>query len=61
VLALMRQLGLTCQIRQRRYASYQGKTGVIADNLPNRDLTAGAPDQKWVTDLTEFRIGEFRG
>ncbi|MGW8816408.1 IS3 family transposase [Gordonia terrae] len=57
VLALMRQLGLTCQVRRRRYVSYQGQTGVIADNLLNRDFTAEAPNQKWATDVTEFRIG----
>jgi putative transposase len=59
VLKLMRRLGLSCQVRRkRRYVSYQGHTGQVAANLLERDFTAGAPNQKWVTDVTEFRIGD---
>jgi putative transposase len=59
VLKLMRQLGLVCQVRRRRrYNSYQGEVGKTAPNLLERDFTADAPNQKWVTDVTEFRIGE---
>lgn len=59
VLKLMRRLGLICQVRRkRRYVSYQGETGQVAANLLDRDFTAGAPNQKWVTDVTEFRIGD---
>lgn len=32
--------------------------GRIAPNLFARDFTATAPTQKWVTDVTEFLIGE---
>ena len=57
VLKLMRELGLVCLIRRRRrYVSYQGDVGRIADNVLNREFTATAPNQKWVTDVTEFRI-----
>lgn len=56
---LMRELGLVCQVRRRkRYSSYQGEVGKIAPNELNRDFTATAPNQKWVTDITEFRLGE---
>jgi putative transposase len=59
VLKLMRQLQLICQVRRKkRYVSYQGETGQVAANLLDRDFTAGAPNQKWVTDVTEFRIGD---
>lgn len=59
VLKLMRQLGLVCQVRRkRRYNSYRGEIGKIAPNLLDRDFTADAPNRKWVTDVTEFRIGE---
>lgn len=55
---LMRHLGLVCVIRRRRYVSYRGEVGMIAPNLLNRDFCARAPNQTWVTDVTEFRVGE---
>jgi putative transposase len=58
VLKLMRELGLFCRIRQRRYNSYKGKEGLIAPNPLNRQFTADAPNEKWVTDVTEFQIGD---
>ncbi|WP_077738808.1 IS3 family transposase [Mycolicibacterium boenickei] len=59
VLAVMRELALICRVRRRRrYNSYTGEAGQIAENLLNRDFSASAPNQKWVTDVTEFRIGE---
>jgi putative transposase len=59
VLKLMRALGLICKVRRRRsYSSFKGEVGAIADNVLNRDFTATAPNQKWVTDVTEFRVGD---
>lgn len=59
VLKLMRQLGLRCPSRRRRrYVSFQGEVGNTAPNLLERQFTADAPNQKWVTDVTEFRIGD---
>lgn len=59
VRTLMRRLGLVCQVRRRKpYRSYGGEVGKSAPNLLNRNFTASAPNQKWVTDVTEFRIGE---
>ncbi len=61
VLKLMRILGLRCQIRRRkRYDSFKGEVGKIAPNLLQRDFTTTGPNQKWVTDVTEFRVGEQR-
>lgn len=58
VLALMRQLGLVCRVRRRRgYRSYRGTVGQVAPNRLNRDFTAQTPNQKWVTDVTEFAVG----
>ncbi|MNS90417.1 Integrase core domain protein [compost metagenome] len=42
--------------KKRRYNSYQGTIGKIADNLLKRNFKAEKPNQKWVTDVTEFRI-----
>jgi putative transposase len=59
VLKLMRRLGLHCPVRRKkRYNSYRGEAGRTAPNLLNRDFTATAPNQKWVTDVTEFRVGD---
>ena len=59
VLKLMRALGLHCPVRRkRRYVSYQGEVGAVAQNLLDRDFCATQPNQKWVTDVTEFRVGE---
>lgn len=59
VLKLMRELGLVClSRRKRRYSSYRGEVGQIAENVLDRDFTATAPNQKWVTDVTEFRVGD---
>ena len=59
VLKLMRELALQCKVRRRkRYNSHQGDQGVIAPNLLDRNFDADAPNQKWVTDVTEFRVGE---
>ena len=59
VLKLMRRLGLVCQVRRkRRYNSYRGEVGKVAPNLLARNFTTDAPNRKWVTDVTEFRVGE---
>jgi len=59
VLKLMRQLRLVCQVRRRRrYVSHRGDIGLVAPNLLNREFAATGPNQKWVTDVTEFRVGE---
>lgn len=59
VLKLMRQAGLLSHVRRRRrYNSYSGETGQIAPNLMERNFDAEEPNAKWVTDVTEFRIGD---
>jgi len=61
VLAVMRRERLVCPVRRRRrYSSYGGEVGRVAANLLDRDFTATAPNQKWVTDVTEFRVGEHK-
>ena len=59
VLKLMRVLRLVCKVRRKkRYSSYQGEHGTAAPNLLNREFDANAPNQKWVTDVTEFSVGD---
>ena len=52
----MKQLGLVCRVRIKKYRSYKGEVGKIAPNLLNRSFYAEKPNQKWVTDVTEFRL-----
>ena len=53
---LMRELGLVCRVRMKKYRSYKGEVGKIAPNLLNRDFKAEKPNEKWVTDVTEFSL-----
>ena len=41
---------------KRKYSSYKGIIGKIADNLIERDFNAEKPNQKWYTDVTEFNL-----
>ena len=56
VLKLMKQCSLKCEIRKKKYRSYKGEVGSVAPNQLNRDFSASKPNQKWVTDVTEFTI-----
>jgi putative transposase len=59
VLKLMCSLRLVCKVRsKKRYSSYQGEQGVVAPNLLKREFEADAPNEKWVTDVTEFSVGD---
>jgi transposase-like protein len=54
---LMKQESLVPVMRKRRrYGSYMGEISPAPDNLLNRDFSAGAPNEKWVTDISEFQI-----
>ena len=53
---LMKELGLVCRVRMKKYRSYKGEVGKIAPNLLNRDFHTEKPNQKWVTDVTEFSL-----
>jgi transposase InsO family protein/transposase-like protein len=54
---LMKRMDLTgIRRNRRRYSSYQGTIGKLADNLIERDFFSDRPDQKWYTDITEFNL-----
>ena len=42
--------------KRRRYGSYMGEISPAPDNLLNRNFSADAPNEKWLTDITEFQI-----
>ena len=53
---LMKQMGVSSKVRMKKYHSYKGEVGKIAPNLLERDFHAEKPNQKWVTDVTEFSL-----
>ncbi|WHX98930.1 IS3 family transposase [Neobacillus sp. DY30] len=53
---IMKELGLKCLVRMKKYRSYKGKVGKIAPNILNRNFKAEEPNEKWVTDITEFKL-----
>lgn len=53
---LMKNCGLKCMIRRKKYRSYKGEVGRIAPNLLKRNFNAEFPNYKWVTDVTEFSV-----
>ena len=52
----MKEAGLICRVRMKKYKSYKGEAGKTAPNLLERDFEADRPNQKWVTDVTEFSL-----
>ncbi|MFC0138663.1 IS3 family transposase, partial [Erwinia mallotivora] len=54
---LMREQQLSSNLRAKKYNSYKGIYGKTAPDVLQRDFTADKPGQKWVTDVTEFRVG----
>ncbi|MCP4598556.1 IS3 family transposase [Neptuniibacter sp.] len=55
---LMAQLDLKSTVRPKKYRSYRGEVGSITPNVLERDFSATKPDEKWVTDVTEFKVKE---
>lgn len=52
---LMQGLGLKSLVRPKRYRSYRGEMATTP-NLLNREFEAARPNEKWVTDVTEFNV-----
>jgi putative transposase len=52
----MKQQHLKCMVRIKKYKSYRGEVGKIAPNILNRNFKAEKPNEKWVTDVTEFSL-----
>ncbi len=42
--------------RRRRYNSYCGEIGPAPENLLARDFSSCRPNEKWLTDITEFQL-----
>lgn len=55
---LMGQLELKSLVRVKKYRSYKGLVGKIAPDILKRQFSATRPNEKWVTDVTEFKVGD---
>lgn len=53
---LMNILGLTARIRRKRVNRRRVKPEYVKENILSRDFTAIFPNEKWLTDVTEFSI-----
>lgn len=53
---LMHAMGLKSLVKIKKYRSYQGPEGETAPNRLARQFKAEGPNQKWVTDVTEFKV-----
>ena len=53
---LMGVLRLKSLVRPKKYRSFKGEVGQAAPNELQRQFSAEAAHQKWVTDVTEFKV-----
>lgn len=53
---LMRILGIKSKIRQKRYNYIKVKPEQVGENILSRDFSANYPNEKWLTDVTEFKV-----
>jgi transposase InsO family protein len=53
---LMSELGLKSIVRMKKYRSYKGDVGKTASNILDRNFKAEKPNEKWVTNITDFKL-----
>jgi Transposase and inactivated derivatives len=53
---LMKLLGIQAKIRIKSKRYIKSTPEVTAENLLNRDFFAAQPNEKWLTDVTEFKV-----
>ena len=54
---IMKILGIQSMIHPKCRSYTVKKNNNTANNNPNRDFNASKPNEKWVTDVTEFKYG----
>jgi len=57
---LMNIAGIQAVIRRKKTPYKRSNPQHIAENILNREFTAEKPNEKWVTDVTEFKYGSSR-
>lgn len=53
---IMKKLGIHSVIRKKKKKYAYAKPDETAENILKRDFYASAPNQKWTTDVTEFKV-----
>lgn len=53
---LMRFLKIKARIRRKKVNRKKVKPDYVKENILSRDFTANSPNEKWLTDVTEFSI-----
>ncbi len=53
---LMRYLGITARIRKKKVNRKRSKPDYTKENVLARDFNADKPNEKWLTDVTEFSM-----
>lgn len=52
---IMKKLGIKSVIRKKKTKYFNVKPETVAENVLKRDFNATRPNEKWVTDVTEFK------
>ena len=55
---IMRAIGMQSVIRRKRPSYIKSTPEVTAENILNRNFTAETLNEKWLTDVTEFKCGD---
>lgn len=53
---LMKYLGVTARIRRKKVNRKRSKPDYVKENILSRDFSSTKPNEKWLTDVTEFKI-----
>ena len=53
---IMKKLGIHSVIRKKKKKYIYAKPDETAENILQRDFYAAVPNQKWATDVTEFKV-----
>lgn len=53
---IMKKLGIHAVIRKKKKKYLSSKPEAVVENKLNRDFNAITPNEKWVTDVTEFKV-----
>ena len=58
VYRVMRAIGMKSVIRRKRPNYIKSRPEITAENILNRNFTAERLNEKWLTDVTEFKYGD---
>jgi transposase InsO family protein len=56
ILRLMKSINMKSVIRKKKRNYIPSTPQITAENILNRDFQADKPNQKWLTDVTEFKL-----